>query len=88
MSLPFPTRYPTRVRSRFLLALGAILIVIGGYLAVRPLIGAGAPITSSRWLDMAFAVFFLIRGVMNVRTATRAPYRPPAPGTHSSPPGR
>lgn len=87
MSPPFPTRYPTGVRSRFLLALGAILIVIGGYLAVRPLIGAGAPITSSRWLDMAFAVFFLIRGVMNVRTATRAPYRP-APGTPPSPPGR
>jgi hypothetical protein len=76
------------VRSRFLLALGAILIAIGGYLAIRPLLGTGAPITSSRWLDAAFAVFFLIRGVMNVRAATRSPYRAARPDSHSAPPGR
>lgn len=76
------------MRSRFLLALGAILIGIGVYLAMRPLVGTGAPITSSRWLDMAFAVFFLIRGVMNVRTATRSPFRPAAPDRNSVPPRR
>lgn len=76
------------MRSRFLLALGAILIGIGVYLALRPLVGTGAPITSSRWLDMAFAVFFLIRGAMNVRTATRSPHRVPAPDSRSAPPTR
>lgn len=60
------------MRSRLLLALGAILIVIGAYVALRPLLG-GAPVTGSRLLDMAFAAFFLLRGVMNVRAAGRRP---------------
>jgi hypothetical protein len=72
------------VRSKFLLALGAILILIGLYVALRPLVGAGTPITSSRFLDMAFAVFFLIRGAMNVRVARRP--RAPAPGPSSNVP--
>ena len=73
------------MRSKFLLALGAILILIGLYLALRPLLGAGAPVTSSRFLDMAFAVFFLIRGAMNVRVARRQQVSP-APGTSSNVP--
>ena len=73
------------MRSKFLLALGAILILIGLYLALRPLVGAGTPVTSSRFLDMAFAVFFLIRGAMNVRVARR-PRVSPAPGPSSNVP--
>lgn len=69
------------MRSRILLALGAILIVIGLYLAIRPLAGSGAPVTSSRFMDMAFAVFFLIRGTMNVRAARRALQPPIAPSS-------
>ena len=73
------------MRSKFLLALGAILILIGLYLALRPLVGAGTPVTSSRFLDMAFAVFFLIRGAMNVRVARRSRVAS-APGTSTNVP--
>lgn len=74
------------VRSRILLALGAILILVGVFVAVRPLIADGAPVTGSRLLDMAFAAFFLLRGVMNIRAARRKP--PVVPGATPSSPHR
>ena len=58
------------MRTRLLLALGALLILIGIYVAIRPLFGSG-PVTGSRPLDAGFAVFFLLRGVMNLRAARR-----------------
>lgn len=49
--------------------LGVAMLVIGAYVAVRPLWTHNATITGARWLDMAFAIVFMLRGVMNVRTA-------------------
>ena len=64
------------MRSSLLLGLGALLVAIGAYLAIRFLLGA-APVTSSRFLDAAFAAFFILRGVMNLRTARRRPRATP-----------
>ena len=49
------------------LVLGWIMIVLGAYVAVHPLWSHGRPVTTSLWLDMAFAAVFLLRGVMNIR---------------------
>jgi hypothetical protein len=51
--------------------IGVALLAIGGYVAVHPLFKHGATVTGARWLDMAFAIAFLLRGVMNVRSALR-----------------
>ena len=50
------------------LVLGWIMIALGLYVALHPLSSHGRPVTTSLWLDMAFAAVFLLRGVMNVRT--------------------
>ena len=49
------------------LVLGWIMILLGAYVAVHPLWSHGKPVTTSLWLDMAFAAVFLLRGVMNIR---------------------
>lgn len=69
------------MRNRFYVALGAIQLVVGGAVALKPLYGSPGPLTNSRALDMAFAAYFLIRGMMNLRLARRAPpaSRPPEP---------
>ncbi|HVX41423.1 MAG TPA: hypothetical protein VHB25_17795 [Gemmatimonadaceae bacterium] len=51
------------------LVLGIVMFVIGLYVAVRPLWTHNATITGTRWLDMAFAIVFMLRGIMNVRVA-------------------
>ena len=63
------------------LVIGLLMIALGLFLAVRPLVAPGRPVTASRWLDMAFALFFLLRGALNVRSArrARAGQTPPAP---------
>ena len=53
------------------LVLGWIMIALGLYVALHPLWSHGKPVTTSLWLDMAFATVFLLRGVMNVRTKRR-----------------
>lgn len=58
-------------RAKFVLGLGVVMVLLGIWIAIRPLIPPGAPLTSSRLLDMAFAAFFMIRGGMNVRTALK-----------------
>ncbi|MGH7619063.1 MAG: hypothetical protein ACREPM_17725 [Gemmatimonadaceae bacterium] len=52
------------------LALGVILIGFGSFVAIRPLF-THAPLTGTRWLDLAFAFVFLVRGVMTVRLVQR-----------------
>ncbi len=64
-------RRPLSGRARFVFGLGVAMILLGVWIAIRPLIPPSRPITSERWLDVAFAAFFLIRGGMNVRTALR-----------------
>ena len=60
------------MRITVILLLGVVQVAVGVFIATRPLIGSGAPLTSSRLLDMAFAAYFLIRGAMNLRNAFRA----------------
>lgn len=58
------------VRKPVLLVLGAVMFALGAYVAVRPL-WIKAPLTGARWLDMAFALVFMLRGAMNLRSARR-----------------
>jgi len=56
------------------LAIGAVMIGLGLYIGARTLAGGATPLTGTRWLDLAFAVFFILRGALAVqrwrRTAT------------------
>jgi len=76
-----PTSSPPPGRARaaaagVVVAIGVVMMLIGGYVALRPLWAGPRPLTTSRWLDMGMAAFFLLRGWMNVRTAGRF-RRPP-----------
>ena len=51
------------------LVLGVAMFAIGVYVAVRPMWTHNASVTGARWLDMAFAVVFMLRGLLNYRTA-------------------
>ena len=55
------------------LVLGWIMILLGAYVALHPLWSHGKPVTTSLWLDMAFAAVFLLRGVMNIRGVRKRP---------------
>ena len=49
--------------------LGVVMLALGAYVALNPLWAHGVAITGSRWLDGTFAVVFLLRGAVNVRSA-------------------
>ena len=66
-------------RRTLLLVLGAVMIGIALFIALRPLIAPGRPVTGQWWLDLAFAFFFFLRGAWNVRVATRPPRGPTVP---------
>lgn len=51
--------------------LGVVMFGIGLYVAIRPLWAHNAVISGARWLDMAIAAVFMLRGVFNVRSALR-----------------
>ena len=51
------------------LVLGVIMFGIGVYVGVRPLWTHNSILTGARWLDMAFAAVYMLRGALNVRTA-------------------
>lgn len=53
------------------LVLGWVMILLGAYVAAHPLWSHGQPVTTSIWLDMAFAAVFLLRGFMNIRGVRR-----------------
>ena len=61
--------------TRFSFLLGVAMIALGAVVALAPLLAPlvlhRPSITPSRWLDMVFAFFFIVRGVMNVRLAQR-----------------
>ena len=61
-----------RANQTLKLVLGVVMMVLGAVVALRPLWAPGRPLTGSTWLDVAFAVLFLLRGVMNVQSARRA----------------
>jgi len=54
------------------LVLGWIMVAIALYLVVHLVWSRGTPQTPSIWLDIAFAVLFLLRGLMNLRAKRRA----------------
>jgi len=58
--------------SAFRLILGVVLIGLGGFVAVRPLWRPHSTVTPSRFLDVTFAAVFMLRGIVNVRSALRA----------------
>jgi uncharacterized membrane protein HdeD (DUF308 family) len=51
------------------LVLGVIMFAIGLFVAVRPLWTHDGVLLGSRALDFVFAIVFMLRGVLNVRTA-------------------
>lgn len=53
------------------IVLGIIMIGLGVFIALHPLWSHGRPVTTSIWLDLAFAAVFLLRGVMNLRVSRR-----------------
>lgn len=53
------------------LVLGVGLFALGLFVAVRPLFTHWAVLTGARWLDMTFAFVFMLRGVLNVKSALR-----------------
>lgn len=63
---------PMTTRGKIVLGLGVVMVLLGAWIALRPLFPGVHPITPSRLLDVAFALFFVLRGLMNVRTGLRA----------------
>jgi hypothetical protein len=59
-------------RATTALVLAAVQLGLGVFVALRPLWSA-APLTGSRLVDGAFAVLFLVRGLMNVKRARKRP---------------
>jgi uncharacterized membrane protein HdeD (DUF308 family) len=62
---------PTVTSFRWMLGLGlgAVMFALGLFVGVRPLWTHNSVVTGARWMDMAFAVVFMLRGVLNVRSA-------------------
>ncbi|HTE46079.1 MAG TPA: hypothetical protein VK636_12585 [Gemmatimonadaceae bacterium] len=50
------------------LVLGIAMFALGLYVAVHPLWTHNATLTGPRWLDLTFAIVFMLRGAINVRT--------------------
>ena len=73
------------LHSRAGLVIGAVMFLLGSYVALHPLLGRG-PVTASPWLDLAFATFFLVKGWLYLRPLFRRsppaapPTAPPADG--------
>ena len=67
---------PLHSRARIVLGIGLVMMALGAFVALRPLWAGARPLTAARWLDVAFAFFFLLRGWLNVRSALRAPRGP------------
>ena len=64
------------MQTRYVIAmiLGGLMIGIGVWILIASLLLQRPPITRSLGLDLGFAVFFILRGAMNlhrVRTASR-----------------
>ena len=49
------------------LVTGGVLFAIGAFIAARPMWTHNGVLTGTRWLDLAFAMVFMLRGLINVR---------------------
>jgi hypothetical protein len=67
----FSVPSPNPIVNRWIvsLVLGVVLFGLGVFVALRPLWTHNGMVTGTRWLDMAFAVVFILRGAINVRSA-------------------
>jgi uncharacterized membrane protein HdeD (DUF308 family) len=63
------------VNRRLAAVIGIAMILCGVAVLVKSFTG-GRPVTGQRFLDVAFALFFFVRGAMQLRIARR----PPGPG--------
>ena len=63
------------LRTKIGLVIGAVMFALGAYIALHPL-WSRDPVTQSRFLDLAFAAFVLVKGWLYLRQAWRRP-RPP-----------
>jgi uncharacterized membrane protein HdeD (DUF308 family) len=71
MTNPTPSGYTAPIRPWIpTMVLGVILFLLGAFIAVRPLF-VHHPTTTAQWLDITFALVFMLRGVLNVKTALR-----------------
>ena len=70
------------LRIKIGLVIGGVMFALGAYIALHPLWDR-APVTSSRFLDLAFATFFLVKGWLYLRQAWRGP-APPGATTNAS----
>ena len=72
------------LRLKLGLVIGVVMVALGSYIALHPL-WSREPVTQSRFLDLAFATFFLVKGWLYLRQLWRRP-RPPAasPGQDGS----
>ena len=68
-------------RGRIALVLGVLMVALGAWLVASVLVLGRPPVTSSKWLDVAFAAFFILRGAMNLSSGRRAARRATAPPT-------
>jgi uncharacterized membrane protein len=59
------------------LAIGGVMAAIGVYLAVRLFVLRAPPVTGTFGLDVAFAVFFVLRGALQYRRWRLAQDREP-----------
>ena len=69
--------------SRVGLVIGAVMFLLGSYVALHPLLRRG-PVTASPLLDLAFATFFLVKGWLYLRPLFRR--TPPPVPTPPAPP--
>jgi hypothetical protein len=49
------------------LAIGAVMVSLGVFIALRLFVLDREPVTGTRGLDIAFAVFFVLRGALQYR---------------------
>ncbi|MEO6444899.1 MAG: hypothetical protein ABIZ91_08140 [Gemmatimonadaceae bacterium] len=68
----------TGASARIGIAIGAVMVGLGAYIAARTLFMDGAPVTGQRWLDLAFAFFFIVRGAMQYARWRRGNAAPPS----------
>ena len=64
---------PVGLRNTIVFAIGVVMMALGAYVVTHPLWSGGHTVTESRALDAMLALFFLVRGWMNVRSATGRP---------------
>lgn len=76
VSLTPPRRFvprPVGLRNTVVFAIGVVMMALGAYVGAHPFVTHGQTVTESRLLDITLTLFFLLRGWMNVRTATGRP---------------